>query len=145
MNTYRVLRALGIIGAAWIIIGLVSGYMHLRDQMSDVLLSPASQEASIWGFFITGAIPYGIIALILVLPYRKFSMPIRVTCITLLCIAVGFVGWGFLRPFVTISGIHLHAMPLAAWLTLIGYITLIVSQIVAILWITKQGRTRRCS
>jgi hypothetical protein len=120
--TYRLLRAFGIIGAIWIITELFAGYGNLRAQMNDISFSPASQENQIWAFFITGALPYGVIALLLLLPYGLLPRSLRLVCAVALCCALGFIVWSFLRPFVTISGIHLTAMPSSAWVHLIGYL-----------------------
>lgn len=136
---YRVLRVLGVIGAAWIISGLISAYFHLQGLMADISFSPETQKVSLWMSFFIGAIPYGVIALMMLLPYGRLPRMIQLTCVALFCIAIGFVGWNFLRPCITISGFHFEAIPMVAWLMLIGNIALIVSQIVAILWIQNKS------
>jgi hypothetical protein len=139
MNLYRVLRILGVLGAAWIVVGLAVGYMHLREQITEVQLSPASQEADIWRVFVIGAIPYGIIAAILFLPYRKLPQSIRMLCVSLLCLAGGHVIWVFLRPFIGLSGVHLDAVPPASWLSIGGFIALVVTQVAAIVWMAAKN------
>ncbi|MBE2181246.1 MAG: hypothetical protein IAE97_12330 [Chthoniobacterales bacterium] len=135
--TYLVLRTLGVAAAAWILLGLVSGYMQMHEQMSGFLPGSIAQEANPWGFFFAGAIPCAILVVVLLLPYGRLSTSVRMACIAVLCLAVGFVGWSFLRPFTTISGFHWHAMPMATWLALTGYLAVVGSQITAIILARK--------
>jgi uncharacterized membrane protein len=139
MITYRVFRTLGLLGAIWIAWGLFSGYTSLQEQLMEFPPSPDVQETLLWGYFITGVLPFGIIGILLVLPYAKLPRILRLSCAVLLCISVAFVSWAFFRPFITVSGFHFTAIPLAAWVNLTGYYILVVLQIAAIIIISKKS------
>ncbi len=132
-TTYRILRGLGLIAALWIIVSLISGFLDFNGQMNEISLSPGSQESGLWMHYLTGAIPFALMALILLLPYGLLPRMLILICGALLCLALGSVGWSFIRPFVGIR-MHLDAIPLAAWWTLTAYFVLASSQLVTLFW-----------
>jgi hypothetical protein len=47
--------------------------------------------------------------------------------------------WVFLRPFIGLSGVHLDAVPPASWLSIGGFIALVVTEVAAIVWMAAKN------
>ena len=120
ITTCKVIRFLGLLGAAWI---------AWTNLIATVLSAQAGSlsSASMLHYSLTVTVPYALLAIFLVLPYAKMNRGLWRLAFALLCLSGAYVTLYLVT--------HL---PSAEWLLISGFLLLFLSQPVVI-WHSRRG------
>lgn len=135
----RVLRVIGILSACWIIWMIFAGYGDLRSQIGQNSGISDPQANEIWNAFFWATLPFAVLAVFVLLPYRWIPARMGWVIAGVLCCALLFLMGRAVAPFWGFRGIGVTMVPAIIWANLVAYAFLVASQVFALYWLKRDG------
>lgn len=127
------IRAVGILGATWLIFALVSAHFQIHEQTKDFLPSSVAGGSFASQFFWRVSLPCGLLAVFLMVPYSKINRLLRIGgSLLIVLFAAYLLAISYGRFFLSDRFVP-DVIPAATWAGLLFWVGFFPSQVLAIM------------